>query len=67
MLADGPEPFVLAYEEVMQRFGFATSHLDPKKPVSWDGQAWVEETANLWVLMIDESYVVAENFVATAV
>jgi len=64
MLADGPEPLVLAYEEVMGQFGFATSHLEPKVQLYWNGEAWVEEKTELWALMLDESYVVAENFVA---
>ena len=33
MLAEGPEPLILAYEEVMRAQGFSTSHLDPTKPV----------------------------------
>ena len=67
MLAEGPEPLILAYEEVMQRHDFSTSHLDPGKPVYWGGEGWIEEKAALSVLVLDESYVVAENFMAKAV
>jgi hypothetical protein len=67
MLADGPEPFILAYEEVMQRFGFSTSHLEPKPPRHWNGEAWVEETAALSVLILEDFFIVAENFEAKKV
>ncbi|MGH9900392.1 MAG: hypothetical protein ACRD68_00980 [Pyrinomonadaceae bacterium] len=66
MLAEGPEPLILAYEEVMQRYGFLTSHLDPRKPVYWDGQ-WIETTTALAVLILGESYVVAERFEAKSI
>ena len=67
MLADGPEPFILAYEEVMGRYGFSTSHLEPAAPVHWDGEKWVEEKAKLSVLILDEDYIVAESFEAKAI
>ncbi len=67
MLAEGPETLVLAYEEVMQQHSFLTSHHDPRKPVYWGGEGWVEEKATLSVLVLDESYVVAEKFAARAV
>ena len=67
MLAEGPEPLILAYEEVMQQHGFSTSHRDPRKPVYWGGDGWLEQQAALSVLILDESYIVAENFVAEAV
>lgn len=67
MLAEGPEPLILAYEEVMQQHGFSTSHLDPSKPVYWGGEGWLEEKAALSALVLDESYVVAEKFIAKAV
>jgi hypothetical protein len=67
MLAEGPEPLIVAYEEVMQQHGFSTSHRDPRKPVYWGGNGWLEQKAALSVLSLDESYVVAENFTAEAV
>ncbi|MGH9906254.1 MAG: hypothetical protein ACRD8U_11820 [Pyrinomonadaceae bacterium] len=33
MLADGPEPLVLAYEEVLQSYGFSTSHHKSTRPL----------------------------------
>lgn len=67
MLAEGPEPLVLAYEEVMRQHGLSTSHRDPRKPVYWGGDGWLEQEAALSVLILDESYIVAEEFVAEAV
>ena len=67
MLADGPEPFILAYEEVLQRFGFATSHLEPKPARHWNGEAWVEEQSALSVLILEDFFIVAEAFSANKV
>ncbi|HEY9404085.1 MAG TPA: hypothetical protein VIQ24_15610 [Pyrinomonadaceae bacterium] len=55
MLAEGPEPLILAYEEVMQQYGFLTSHLEPRPSL---------QRAALSVLMLDDSYIVAERFKA---
>ena len=67
MLADGPEPFILAYEEVMQRFGFSTSHLEPKAPRYWNGETWTVEISPLSVLLLEDFFVIAESFVAKVV
>ncbi len=67
MLAEGPEPLILAYEEVMQRHGLSTSHRDPRKPVYRGGDGWLEQKAALSVLILGESYIVAEEFTAKAI
>jgi hypothetical protein len=67
MLADGVEPLVLAYEEVMQRYGFSTSHHESRPPVYWDGERWVEENAALSVMLLDKCFVIAEAFEASAI
>jgi hypothetical protein len=67
MLAEGPEPLILAYEEVMRRHGFSTSHRDPMPPGYWGVDGWLERKAALSVLILDESYIVAENFAAKVV
>lgn len=67
MLAEGPEPLILAYEEAMRQHGFSTSHRDPSTPVYWGGKEWLEQKAALSVLILDEAYIVAEKFVAKAV
>jgi len=67
MLAEGPEVLMLAYEEVLQRFGFSESHVDAGEPAYWDGETWLEEREKLSVLVIDRSYIVAGKFVAKMV
>jgi hypothetical protein len=67
MLAEGPAPLMLAYEDVMQRFGFSTSHLDAGEPAYWNGETWLEEREKLSALIIDGSYIVAESFIAKKV
>jgi hypothetical protein len=67
MLAEGPEPLILAYEDVMRSHGFTTSHLDPRKPVYWGGNGWLDQKAPAFVLILDDSYVVAEQFAASPV
>jgi hypothetical protein len=57
MLADGPEPLVVGYEDVMQRFGFSTSHHRSIVPLD----------ASLSVIMFDESYVIAEDIKANVI
>ena len=61
MLADGPEPLVLAYAEVMQSYGFTTSHHSSVPPGDWVG-----ESADLSVLILDKSHVIASAFLANA-
>jgi hypothetical protein len=67
MLGEGPEPFILAYEDVMQQHGFSTSHLDPGKPVYAGGNELLGPKDAVFVLLLDESYVVAEEFDAIAI
>ena len=67
MLAEGPQPLILAYEDVMQESGFSTSHVDAGEATYWDGETWLEERAKLSALVLDNSYVVAENFIAKAI
>jgi hypothetical protein len=67
MLAEGPEPLVLAYEDVMRAHGVSASHLDPTKPVYGGGTERLGENAPAYVLILDDSYVVAEQFVASPV
>lgn len=66
-LAEGPEPLVLAYEEVMQDYGFSASHVEPRLPSRWVGGEWVEIYPSLSLLLLNESFVVAESFAAKAV
>jgi len=56
LLAQGPEPLIFAYEEVMQQHGFSTAHHASDKPVE----------SPKAVLIFHESFVIAESFNATA-
>jgi hypothetical protein len=67
MLAEGPEPLLLAYEEVMQQHGISASHHEPEPPAYCDGENWAEQTSSLAALVIGESYVVAADFRAETV
>ena len=67
MLAEGPEPLVLAYEDVMRAHGFSASHLDPTKPVYGGGKERFSQKTPAVVLILDDSYVVAEQFIASPV
>jgi hypothetical protein len=67
MLAEGPQPLILAYEEILHKFGFVASHFDAGDPAHWDGETWQEEREKLSVLIIDKSYIVAEKFAAVMV
>ena len=64
MLAEGPAPLVLAYEEVMSAHGFSTAHREPATP-AYGGGSWLELETKAFVLILDDSYVVAEQFVAS--
>jgi hypothetical protein len=67
MLAEGAEPLMLAYEDVLRKFGFTASHVDAGEPAHWNGETWLEEREKLSVLIIDRSYIVAEEFTAKAI
>lgn len=69
MLADGPDQLVMAYEAVMQRFGFSTSHHESRPPdqMRWNGETGVQDKSPLSILFLDESYVIAEAFAASPI
>lgn len=56
MLADGAELLVLAYEEVIQRYGISTSNHQSQRAMD----------TKLTVMILDKSYVIAERFEANA-
>jgi hypothetical protein len=53
MLAEGPEPFIQAYEDSLRAHGFSTSHVKPSEPVGKE----------MSVLILDQAYVIAEEFI----
>lgn len=60
MLAEGPQPLILAYEEVMASYGVSISHHESNSiyPIYDD---------TLSVLIMDESYVIAKRFHTEAI
>lgn len=54
MLAEGPEPLVLAYEEVLASYGVSVAHHQSAPP----------QNKTLSALIFDDSYVIAERFTA---
>lgn len=57
MLAEGPERLLLAYEEVLAKYGVPVSHHPHKPPPN----------EKLSALFFDESYVIAEHFSVKAI
>lgn len=64
MLAEGPEFFVYAYENVMQQYGFSTSHTPSRAAMYFDEKeiAWIKQQPVLSILVIGNSYIIAESF-----
>lgn len=58
-LAEGPEPLIIAYQQVMQRHGFKTSTTS-HKPRHWNGHAWVDP-GTLVALVAGGSWVIAST------
>ena len=65
LLAKGPTPLVEAYAAVLRAEGIRVTTPPARPPVVWlDDGGWVRETGDLAVLLLDESYLVAEAFEA---
>jgi hypothetical protein len=61
LLAEGPQSLIEAYAERLRARRMAPSILtDP--PKRWDGSRWIDETGQLVVMTLGESFVVAEDF-----
>jgi len=58
LLAEGPEPLITSYAQVMERFGFETSVLS-RPAIHWDGARFVESTGPLVALVSEPTYVIA--------
>lgn len=61
-LAQGPRPLLEAYAAVAQEHGMEPSLVGDHPAMFHDGTAWVEQTAPLFVLLVDASWIVAERF-----
>jgi len=66
ILAEGPAPFIGTYERVLGMFGFATSTTGQTVPKEWNESGY-EEYPNLRVLLMGQSFVVAEQFIVKKV
>lgn len=65
-LASGPAAIIDAYAEVLAHHGIRSSRL-PRRPAKiWNGQEWVVPPA-LRALLLDESFIIAENFSAAEI
>lgn len=61
-LAKGPRPLLEAYAAVAQEHAMQPSLVGDHPPVRWDGKAWIEQTEPLYVLLLNDSWVVAEHY-----
>jgi hypothetical protein len=61
-LAAGPRPLLEAYAEVARDHGMQPNLLGDHPPVRWEDGAYVEQTEPLHVLLIGDSWGVAERF-----
>jgi len=63
-IARGPVPLLQAYQEVLNDFKIKNSTLEPRLSKRWENGMWVENTTPFQLLLLDNSYVVAENITA---
>jgi hypothetical protein len=64
ILAEGPEPLILAYTGVLARHRLAPAVIAARGPVRWRRGEWEELAAPYRVLMADSTYVIAARFTA---
>lgn len=67
MFAEGPEALMVAYKEVLERYGISASYHDSESFAFSNDDTWIEETARLKVLLLEESFIVAADFKAQRV
>lgn len=63
LLASGPRKLLEQYATVLDRYDISYSIIGDRVPQYWDGQKHNEEIGNAQVLFIDNSYIIADNFV----
>ena len=61
-LAEGPVFLIDAYSQVLQDQGLAVSTVGPRSSLRWDGKCFLENREPLEVLIIGQSFFVAEGF-----
>ena len=62
VLAKGPVFLLEAYEKVLSGASLKANLVNPRPAGSWNGEKWVEDKTPLHVLVLGESYFVAEGF-----
>jgi hypothetical protein len=62
LLAEAPIPLALAYKKVLEGFGIAVSLSEPRVRSYWDGVSHRDNRVPLKVFILEESYIVAEEF-----
>lgn len=63
LLASGPRKLLEKYATVLDRHNIQYSIIGDRVPQYWDGQKHNNETGNAKVLFVDNSYIIADNFV----
>lgn len=58
-LAEGPQPLIERYAEVLRRAGVAVSSPPSRAPTWWDGGRWVDEVKPCFAVIFGDSYVVS--------
>ncbi len=67
LLADGPEPLMNAYADVVRNHGVGVSSLPSGRPLWWNGEYWERECEPLAALVFDRSYVISPAITARRV
>ena len=62
LLASGPRAILEAYQDVLRSHEVRFNTIGARAPVWWKDGRWVPESEGLRVLIIGESFVVAESF-----
>lgn len=63
LLASGPKKLLEKYAPALSRHNIQYSIIGDRVPQYWDGQKHNDETGNAKVLFIDNSYIIADDFV----
>ena len=67
LLAKGPNKLMVKYAEVLERYSLNFSLIGDRMPTyyDWDKELHIIETGNAKVLFIDNSFIVADDFIFT--
>ncbi len=62
LLAEGPKILLDKYAEVLVNENIEVSNLNSRPAKRWNGNNWIEEKSPLSILILGESYFIAEKF-----